>query len=559
MVLLVLRLIQYQVIEHAPLKARLIGQNQSVQWVIPKRGTIYDRSGDILARSIPRQSVFYAPFKDDPPRVHREVLVQLQRTLDLSADETGKIRERIDKGDPFVWIKRKVDSRQAQAVHDLSLRGVSTMEENQRYYPHGWLAAHVIGRVNIDDEGASGIEYKYNDILMGDKGKRIALVDARRREYQFEIIQAPVDGRDLILTIDETIQYIAEKELDEAVRMTDANWGVIIVSQPRSGDILAMANTPSFDLNSPPASLLTADRIKAIHQTYDPGSTFKVITASAALESGAVGLDDTFDCSAQVIRVAGKTFRDHHPFGLLTFPQVIIHSSNVGTIQVSLRMDPRNFCDIIQKFGIGLRSGIDLPAEEYGLYRPFEQWTTISPASIAIGYEVSATPLQVLQAVNVIANRGLYITPRVVRSIQADQQERQEREVQRRVISEATAAQMAAILEGVVGEGTGKQAAIPGLTVAGKTGTAQKFDPNIGAYSATAHSATFAGYVSNGRPLFSIIVVIDEPKGLYYGGQVAAPLFRNVALGILRSMGISGTAPPAGTIVAAKQRGEDGP
>jgi cell division protein FtsI (penicillin-binding protein 3) len=289
--------------------------------------------GNILARSLPIQSVFYSPFKGEPSHLQLEKIKKLKKILGLSWNELQNINKRIEKNSSFIWIKRKVDPEKEKKVRKLSLSGVYFLEENKRFYPNGKLAAHLLGRVNIDDVGASGIEYKYNSVLEGKKGEHLILRDAKKREYRFETLKEPEAGKDLILTIDETIQYYAEKELERAMRKTEASGGTVIISQPSTGEILAMANYPTCDLNNPPPIPLSLDRNKAIHHNFEPGSTFKIVTASAALEARKVSLTDSFDCSKGFIRIAGKTIRDHELFGVLSFPEVIIHSSNVGTIQ----------------------------------------------------------------------------------------------------------------------------------------------------------------------------------------------------------------------------------
>jgi len=393
----------------------------------------------------------------------------------------------------------------------------------------------VVGRVNLDNIGQSGIELRYQSILAGKAGKQINFFDAKRRKYRFEITKAPVDGNDIILAIDETVQFIAQQELSRAMEERQAEWGTVIVSQPYTGEILAMASYPEFDSNNPPANFALTDNIPAIRHLYDPGSTFKIITASAALEYSAVRLDDCFDCSASSIRIAGKTFRDHAHFGVLTFPQVIIHSSNVGTIQVGQRIGREHLYDMITRYRFGKQTGIDLPAEEPGLFRDLRSWSKMSLASLSIGYEISVTPLQMLMAMNVIANQGLYIPPKMVKKVLVPSPAAVTGTLKsKRVISPETAGTIESILQDVVRFGTGRAARIEGYTVTGKTGTAQKYDPIRKAYVSNAHTASFVGYVSEKHPVFSIIVVIDDPKGAYYGGQVAAPVFRAIASQLLR-------------------------
>jgi len=537
--IIVLRLIQLQVVHHMTLKDEVLRQNHAVEDITPKRGTIYDRSGSILARSIPRPSAFYIPSKDESLNKQYEDIEKLRKALRLSAQKTTAIKKRLEKGATFIWIKRKIEPEDAERVKKLEIAGVHFDEENKRFYPQGKRAAHVLGRVDIDDRGQSGIEYRYNTFLEGEKGKRLILKDAKYREYRFEILKAPISGKDVVLTIDETIQYIAERELEKAIRTAKARWGTIIVSQPFSGEILAMANYPAFDLNHPPSKVSQIDRNKAIHHTFDPGSTFKIITASAALETQSVGLNAVFDCSSGMIAVPGKVIRDHKKLGILSFPEVIIHSSNVGAVQIGHRIGEKNLNEMIKAFGFGQSTHIDLPAEEKGIFRPIENWTNISLSSLSIGYEISVTAIQMLQAVNVVANSGIKMPPKVVKCVLSEEKESQSRPSSGQgVMSEKTAGQISRLLERVVLSGTGVKAQIDGFRVAGKTGTAQKFDPTIGRYSSSMHMASFVGYVPVEEPLLSMIVIIDDPKGLFYGGEVAAPVFQRIAAETLRYLQI---------------------
>jgi cell division protein FtsI (penicillin-binding protein 3) len=550
---LTIRLLQLQVFEHPRLKTEVLEQNQNRNTIHPKRGTIYDCTGNILARSLPIQSIFFSPFKGEPPRLQFEKIKKLRKILNLSENELKNIYKRIERNASFIWIKRKVDPGKEEKVRRLSLSGIYFLEENKRFYPHGKLAAHLLGRVNIDDIGASGIEYKYNSVLEGKKGEHLILRDAKKREYRFEILKEPEAGKDLVLTIDETIQYYAEKELKKAMLKTGASWGTVIISQPSTGEILAMANYPTGNLNNPPPGPLSLDRNKAIHHNFEPGSTFKIITASAALEARKVNLNDSFDCSKGFIRVAGKTIRDHELFGVLSFPEVIIHSSNVGTIQFGQLIGEEIFFKTIRAFGFGQKTGIDLPAEEKGIFRSLDNWTNISVSSLSIGYEISVTATQMLQAINAIANKGFIISPRVVKKILDSRDVATEKPYRRRrIISERTALLLTSILQKVVQRGTGTTARIRGYKVAGKTGTTQKFDPSIGGYSSDAHTSSFAGFVPADNPVLSMVVVIDEPKGPYSGGEVAAPVFREIASLVLRQLRIPKQEEQLNTIIAER-------
>ncbi len=545
LIFLIIRLLQLQVIEHPSLKTKVTQHNQNKKDIIPKRGTIYDRSGIILARSLPYRSVFYTPNEDESLESQLEKIQTVKSILNLSEREFQRIKKRVEKNVSFIWIKRKITPEKEEMIKKLSLDGIYSLEENKRYYPHGKRAAHLLGRVNIDEVGASGIEYSCNSVLAGIKGEHLIMKDAKKREYEFETLKEPKDGKDLVLTIDETIQFYAEKELEKAVRESGAKWGTVIITRPSSGEILAMANFPTYDLNNLPRSPTVVDRNNAIHHNFEPGSTFKVVTASVALETNKVALADSFDCSQGYITVAGKLIRDHQRYGILSFPEIIIHSSNVGVVQLSHNLDKDSFYKTIKKFGFGKKTGINLPAEEKGIFRQVEDWSRISPASLSIGYEISVTALQMLQAVNIIANDGVLVPPRIVRRVlNASSKSIRNPLPSLRIISRETASILTSILREVVQGGTGSPAQIPGYRIAGKTGTAQIFDSSIGSYSSEAHIASFVGFVPIENPAFSMIVVIDEPVGSYYGGEVAGPVFREISKQVLQYLKIPGQKTP---------------
>lgn len=548
---LVLRLVQLQVIDHAKLKAEAIHQNQNINQIKPKRGSIFDRNMTILARSIPRYSVFSQPLEGESRSAHWTRIKSIGRILKLNTSKLLSIKAQIDKDSNFIWLARKIEEQTANQLIDRNINGIYLMEENTRFYPQGRRAAHVLGRVDIDERGVSGIEYKYNTTLQGVEGEGLISRDAKRRRYHFETLKAPVDGRDLVLTLDETIQYIAEQELEHAVLQSRAKWGTVIISEPSTGEILAMANYPTFDLNYPPNPPTRLDRNKAVHHTYDPGSTFKIVTVSAAVENKSVDMRETFDCTPGYVVYAGNTFWDHERLGILSFRDVFVHSSNVGSIFIGQRIGEENLFRTITQFGFGQRTGIDLPAEERGLLNPLERWTKISVASHSIGYEISVTPIQMLQAVNVIANRGLIVPPKIVKKINGSDMEDPSQPINQRALSSDAAAIVRNILLDAVASGTGIPAQIPGYTIFGKTGTAQKFDRDANRYLSTAHVASFLGVVEDKSPLFSMIVVIDDPQGHFYGGQVAAPVFRNIARNILRYMCVPPAQKSLDTLIAS--------
>ncbi|MCJ7583086.1 MAG: penicillin-binding protein 2 [Candidatus Aminicenantes bacterium] len=551
---LVLRLVQLQVINTHEYRAIVLKQNQSQIEIIPKRGTIFDRNGTILARSMPNPSLSFRFPHGENISSQLDKINKISAICDLSQGELKKIQSAIEQGEKFLYIRRKIDPEKAEKVMSLQLNGFNLEDENKRFYPQGKLASHVIGRVDVDDNGQSGIEYKYNSVLLGYMGKRVMFRDANSNYYQDEIIEQPVPGKDLNLTIDETIQYIAEKELAKAVTTHSADWGIVIISHPGTGEILALANYPDFDLNHPPDEIELWGRIRAIHDVFDPGSTFKIVTFSAALESGKVSFSDVFDCSKKLQR-GRKIFEDHEEFGMLAFPDVIIHSSNIGTIQIGERIGEQNLYDMIRTFGFGQRTGVDLPAEAPGLLNPLQKWQQNSLNFLSIGYEISVTAIQMLQTINVIANRGVATRPMIVKNIVLDPKKIQNQPYEyRRVISEEIASQLIDVLQQVTEVGTGTAAHIEGYSIAGKTGTSQKFDQNISGYSSNQHTASFIGFAPVEDPLFSMVIVIDNPKGLYYGGQVSAPVFHEIGRQIFQYLRIPPKSPPSKRLITAENR-----
>ena len=412
--ILLLRLVQLQVLDHAAYKEIVKTQNSEERKVQPRRGNIFDRNGRVLASSVPVYSIAVWPLGDESVPDLQDRLGRLKPVLKLSARETAEALKRLFTKRRYTYLRKGVPEETAEAVRGLGLPGTEIEPSTKRSYPLGTLAAHVLGGVDADGVGRTGVESSYDELLGGREGKQIVSIDSKKREYQTRVIDAPVPGSDLTLTIDTTIQYIAEKELARAVAEHDASWGSMIICQPGTGEILAMANVPSFDANGAPQTA-QGWRNRAVQDSYEPGSTFKIVSAAAALEAKKVSFSDVFDCTAGFIRVGGTTIHDHTRMGLLTFPEVIIESSNVGTAMFAGRVPPADFYATILKFGMGAKTDIDLPSESAGTVRPPGEWQTASQPHIAIGYEISATPLQILLAMNVYATRGLLVHPHVVR------------------------------------------------------------------------------------------------------------------------------------------------
>ncbi len=548
-VLVLGRLVQLQVFGHARLKAEVLGQSQNEITIYPERGTITDRNGKILARSLPVESVYFSPAKSEPASREREQVARLRGLLGLDDKDLARIGARVEKRSAYILIKRKVAPDLAAKAMAMGIKGLFLQEESKRFYPQGTLAAHILGGVGIDDNGQAGVEAQYDRLLVGEKGKRLMMLDARRRSYSFETITAAKPGQDLRLTIDETIQYVAENELEKAVTATGAKWGTVVIMDPSSGEILALANVPSYAPSDYPPEP-EVGRNQAIARIFEPGSTFKIVTAAAARISGQVGFGETYDCRKGFITVGGAAVRDHKPLGILDFPGVFIESSNVGAIMIAQEVGARGLYDTVRAFRFGDKTGIDLPGEERGVVHPLSDWRS-SSFRVAIGYEISVTAVQVLRAMNVYATHGLLVSPHVTLDRPAGDAQGETAAIPKKVADE-----LVPVFEGVVAEGTGTPARIEGFDIAGKTGTAQKVDKGLGTYSSRLHLASFVGFAPAGRPVLSMIVVIDEPQGVQqYGGQVAAPVFREIAARVLRYLRVVPKAVPPGLVTARLEKG----
>jgi cell division protein FtsI/penicillin-binding protein 2 len=550
---IVARLVQLQVFEHARLEIEVRDQNRNQRTVLPRRGAVLDRNGHILARSLPVSSAFLRADRGETEADQAAKIEALAPILELGAGDRARILQQVRDGDSFIWLKRKIDDAAVLRVRNLKLKGVYFETENRRTYPQGRLAAHALGWVDVDGVGQAGVEFAYDRSLAGEPGKQLILLDARRRGYQIETLKAARPGTDLVLTIDTIIQYIAERELERTLGECGGGWGTVIVMSPESGEIMAMASAPGFDPNAgAPAPELR--RNAAVHQNYEPGSTFKLVTTAAALETGRVGFGDVFDCSAGSLVAGGTVIRDYKRYGILSFSEIITESSNVGTALVARRVGAPALYEEIRKFRFGDLTGIDLPGEEDGILHPLAEWNRASSLEhIAIGYEMTATPLQILRAMNVYAAGGRLVRPRIARRADVMGPEPPVRQVLPQALAEEITRR---IFARVVEEGTGVTARLEGFEVAGKTGTTQKIESPRGGYSTSRHIASFVGFVTADRPVFSMIVVIDEPQGvLQYGGQVAAPAFREIATRILRYLRVPPHGPAAGQLATARLQG----
>jgi len=503
----------------------------------PTRGTIYDRNMRPLAVSVNLDSIFANAREIENKKAVAKKLAS------ITGQSEQFIYGRINRDKGFVWIKRKLSPAEVEKVKALKIKGIEFFRESKRVYPNNSLASQIVGYAGTDNKGLEGLELKYDSCLKGTPGYKATFRDARRREIaSFEYEYYPsVDGLNLVLTIDDIIQHIAERELDWAVKQFHPIGACIIVMDPKTGDILAMSNRPTYDLNYFQRAGADSRRNRAVTDMYEPGSIFKIVTASAALEEKAVGLNDRFFCeNGAWNHGGGKILHDHKPHGWLTFRQVIEKSSNIGTVKVALKLGGNDLYAYIKKFGFGDMTGIELPGEVGGFVRPVSRWSGTSMYAIPMGQEVSVSPLQMACAMSVIANGGKLMKPRVIRSIQdkhGEMIEEFEPAVVREVISPGTSATMRDILSGVVADGTGQLAKVEGYNVAGKTGTSQKVEPN-GTYSHTKFIASFVGFAPAKDPKIVVVVMLDQPHPFYYGGVVAAPVFSRVVKDTLRYLEI---------------------
>ena len=529
------RLAQLQLVQGGKYRARAHRQQERRIEVSGRRGPILDRQGRDLAVSVEVSSVYAIPDDVENAQAAASTLAQV---LDLPR---AKILERLTQPKGFVWIARKLEPSVAERIRSLKVPGVHLVAEPKRFYPNGPLAASVLGYVGLDDRGLAGLEYSYEATVRGQPGEIIALTDARQLTYgEAETAGRPAqEGSAVTVSLDMGIQFAAERELESTMRELDAKSGSVVLLDPVSGEILAMASAPSFDPNQYGRYPAETRRNRAIADAYEPGSTFKIVTGATALDRGAVRLDETFDTGHGVIHIGRVTISEdkHHDYGALTLAGILERSSNIGIIHVGLRLGPERLFEGASAFGIGRATGVDLPGEAAGIFRPLSRWSSLSNASISMGQEVALTALQLARVAAVIANGGLLVQPRLVTAIRrpGGRVERASPPPPVRVISEATARSLRSILAGVVERGTATTAAIPGFSVAGKTGTAQKAGP--GGYQAGRYVPNFVGFVPAENPRMVAVVVVEEPKGKYYSRDVAAPLFARVvaqALDILR-------------------------
>ncbi len=547
------RVAYLQLFRHSEFLARAARQQRRVIEITPKRGAIYDRNMQALAMSVPVQSAFAVPteMKDTAMAAHllSSVLAIPQEVL----------RQKLDGGGTFVWIQRKLPPEKTEAVKSLNLRGVYFQEENQRYYPKRDLAAHLLGFVDVDEKGLGGIEHEYDDIIRGKAEKIVVMADARQR--WFDGGEAQRDrGASVVLTLDEKVEYIAERELAAEIAKSHAVAGTVVVQDPNTGAILALANWPKFNPNAASDAPAESRMNRAISAIYEPGSTFKLITLAAAFDQNLTRPSEVFDCENGSLVVGGRRIHDHKAYGLLTVSDILANSSDVGAMKIALRLGAPKFYDYIRGFGFGSPTGVDLPGESRGLVERLQHWVPSSIGAISMGQEIGVTPLQMATAVSAVANGGLLYKPHTVQKFMRGEQVvplsgPSSAAEPRRVIHPETAATMRNLMEGVILHGTGKAARLDGWTAAGKTGTAQKIDPATGRYSRTNVIASFTGFAPINNPAITILVSLDSPEGWPHGGgDVAAPVFKRIAEQVLAYLDVPRDVPVSPLLVQTAYR-----
>jgi len=520
-----LRLADIMIINHEWYVAKARGQQVRKEVIPVKRGIIMDRRGHELAINLETESIFCNPAEVTSAN---EVARSLSNTIHKDA---RAIYAKLVTNKRFSWVERKMEIEKARKVQAMKMSGVGLVPEMKRVYPKGALAAHVVGFVNLDNKGMEGVERGYEKYLTAKEGSTYVTRDAKGNSLS-EGSRQDIHGNDVVLTIDEGLQYILEKNLDAAMRKWRPVSATAIMMDPFTGEILALANRPNFNPGELADANLSEIRNRAITDCYEPGSTFKIVVGIAALEEKVVNPGTRFDCSAGAIEVGGRKIKDDHKHGVLAFREVIQKSSNVGTIKTALMVGKPKVYEYIRKFGFGEKTGIDLQGEIPGLVKAPEKWSGTSIGAMAIGQEIAVTPLQVLRAYSAVANGGYLVTPHVVKEVRSPDGASilKVEPKTHKIISAETAAVFRDILKTVTETGgTATEAAVEGNDVAGKTGTAQLFDPQTKRYSRTRYIGSFVGFVPADKPRLAMIVVIKEPKGQIYGGVVAAPVFRQIS------------------------------
>jgi len=532
------RLVWLQVAQYGFLTQRAARQQQRSIEVSPPRGVIYDRKGRELAMSVQLDSVFAVPSEIPDQGNTANLLARILKS------DPNEVLAKLESSHSFAWIARKLDNETAARIRGLNLRGIYFQKEPKRFYPKNDLAAQVIGYVGMDDDGLAGIERSFDQRLRGRPGKMLISMDAHHRWFG-RVEKNPEPGQNLVLTIDEDVQHIAEKELDAAMEKTHAEAGTVVIQNPKTGEILALANRPTFNPNDSRGIDPKSLKNRAVSDVYEPGSTFKMVTIAAALEEKVTNPDEVFDCQMGSIVVGGRLIHDWHPYGLLSVSQVLQKSSDVGAIKIALRLGDERMYKYIRGFGFGSQTGIELQGETRGITKPVSRWSKMSIGAISMGQEIGVSPLQLVSMTSAMANDGIWTPPRIVAGSTpiGDGISGPAKTVvfhpgqQHRAISSLTAAQMRRMLEEVVLIGTGKKAILDGYSSAGKTGTAQKINPLTHRYGAK-DIASFSGFAPVNNPAITVTVILDSPVGAHHGGDVAAPIFGRIAQQVLEYLDV---------------------
>ncbi len=550
------RLVFLQVFSYGKFVKQAGHQQQRAIPLAAKRGVIFDRANHELAMSVLVDSAFAVPSEV------RDLPTAISLITRITGDDYNVVLADCRARKTFCWVARKANDETIGRINSLMLQGIHFQKEPKRFYPARDLAAQVLGSVGMEDSGQSGIEHEFDNELRGRAGKMSITVDARKKWFS-DVETQPEPGENLVLTIDKNIQYIAEKELEQAIHDTKAIAGTVIVENPHTGEILALANRPTFNPNQRKQITPEALTNRAVSYVYEPGSTFKLVTISAALEEKVTNPNEIFDCQMGSIVYNGMRIRDSKPHGLLPVWGVLAESSDVGSIKIALRLGEERFYKYIRAFGFGQQTGIELPGETRGLTKPPSRWSRVSIAAISMGQEIGISPIQLAGLVSTFANDGVWVAPRIVAGTMDPKGPLQTVAFHpaegHRVISSYTAAEMRSMMQKVVLEGTGRKATLEGYTSAGKTGTAQKVDPETGAYSKTKYIGSFAGFAPVNNPQIVVAVILDSAVGLHQGGQVSAPVFQRISQQVLEYLHVPHDLPlaPKHQLLMAKVKDKD--
>lgn len=572
------KLVWLQVFRYREYTERAAQQQQRTITVSPRRGVLYDRNLNELAMTVLVDSVYAVPSQiEDKEAAAKALAVIVHQDPTDGFTTASQIEARFNASRNYAWVARKLDAKTIERVTALNIKGVYLQKEFKRFYPNSVIAAQVLGYVSVDDNGLGGLEKEFEDNLHGTSGQMLTALDAKRHVLGSEEHE-PLPGENLVLSVDENIQFMAERALDAAMERVKAANGTIVVQDPHTGQILALAIRPTFDPNDFRHANTNLLRNHAVSDVYEPGSTFKLVTYSAALEEKIARPEDTIDCQGGKITIFGRTIHDSHlGLGRISVEKALWESSDVAAVKLAMKMGNQKFYEYIRNYGFGTRSGVELPAETRGLLRPTRKWGATSIGSLAIGQEVGVTPIQLVTMVSTIANGGIYLPPHIVLASTPSAKGSPDLvplafhpngslpeplpDGAHRVISTMTAAQMRKMMEGIVLYGTGKAASLNGYSSAGKTGTAQKIDVATHTYSKTKYVASFAGFAPVNNPAISVTVIIDSPTagGSIYGAAVSAPVFRDVAQQVLEYLGVPHDAEVKAAPAALKADEDEAP